>query len=134
MLTTCCSINLRTTLLVAVQEVVDQVVDLHGVVQAYLADAGADRHVGTHPKFVRGAHEIRLQRFRPCDEREKDSQEVETVGTIEGDRLDRDKNIVSRCVERLLRVKIFQDFLCPGVCNAFVERISSRYEQNISHG
>lgn len=62
--------KVHTTLLVAVQKVVDQVVGLYGVVQAYLADASADWHIGTDPKFVRGTNEIRLERFRPCDQRE----------------------------------------------------------------
>lgn len=68
--------KIRTTLLVTVQKIVDQVVGLYGVVQAYLTDASADWHIGTDPKLVGGTNEIWLERFRPYDQqemRERDS-------------------------------------------------------------
>lgn len=42
------------------QKIVDEVIGLHGVVQADLADAGSNCHIGTDPKFVRSSDEVRL--------------------------------------------------------------------------
>lgn len=66
--TSCCGMFvLRTSLVVAVQKVVEDASLADGICHADLPHTGAHRHVTAHPELVRSTHEVRQHVLLNCN-------------------------------------------------------------------